>query len=577
MKKKLSGVIALLCATLVCGSSCSLLTEVLSKLNPSSESSVEDGTITFESVSSGFSKTMIAKEETKTVDVNKDITGKNYVKIELETNANLLGAFRYADVNNESKVVVEEFFIEPSNEPIVFKQFLDSYRANGVGLFDKKLLSVSFKNLDEAMAEVSVKGISVAKRDVPKIEKEIYIEKGDLKVGADLTMGGTLSYLERTSYLDENGKKQTVDEIIDKDGNVSIGIGAATSADCQEPLSNSVNLINIYDAGREIQQSYYANVGGTKADTPEEVAEFGYSVNNKPDDYGSNGYDRSWCFTSDVKGYYWPYNPVQGGDEVCNVSQIIDYEITESEIWVKVRAMDWANGYAWPKYANLPGYESVKNGRTTKSYIENRYTIKGNMLYVDNRFVDWNGFENMDKIPEHSLEIPATYIVHPLNNYVCYMGSNPWELADENYVRRNDLGSWVEAPEVNYNPPEEWFAWVNEDDFGVGVYIPNADVYVSGRCDASTAATYKGNKDAKTAPMANEYLYNKKAPTSDYTSCYVGNTCYTAPVVTVTMKEYIPLSYSYVVAVDYLRIMRSNFKELADAQVITNKGLEAWD
>jgi hypothetical protein len=77
--------------------------------------------------------------------------------------------------------------------------------------------------------------------------------------------------------------------------------------------------------------------------------------------------------------------------------------------------------------------------------------------------------------------------------------------------------------------------------------------------------------------MATEYLYNKAAPTSDYTSCYVGNTSYTAPIVNVRMKEYVPLSYTYVVAVDYLPIMRSAFKNIHEAGVITNKGLEAWD
>ena len=77
--------------------------------------------------------------------------------------------------------------------------------------------------------------------------------------------------------------------------------------------------------------------------------------------------------------------------------------------------------------------------------------------------------------------------------------------------------------------------------------------------------------------MANDYLYNKPAPTSDYTSCYVGNTSYTAPIVNVRMKEYVPLSYTYVVAVDYLPIMRSAFKNINEAGIITNKGLEAWD
>ena len=77
--------------------------------------------------------------------------------------------------------------------------------------------------------------------------------------------------------------------------------------------------------------------------------------------------------------------------------------------------------------------------------------------------------------------------------------------------------------------------------------------------------------------MAVDYLFNKKGPTSMYTSCYVGNTSYTAPVVYVRMKEYVPLSYSYVVAVNYLAIMRKDFKAIYEQGEMTNQGLKAWD
>jgi hypothetical protein len=224
-------------------------------------------------------------------------------------------------------------------------------------------------------------------------------------------------------------------------------------------------------------------------------------------------------------------------------------------------------------------YETFKNGRTTKSYIENVYTIKGGMLYVENRFIDWNGFSDMENIPVHTLEIPAAYVVHPLSNYVCYVGGNPWNLSDTNYEREPDLPGWWlgEETHVNFTHPEDWFAWVNDEDFGVGVYVPNAGAYISGRNNSGRHISHPNNSDAKYSKMANDYLYNKPAPTSAYTSCYVGNTSYTAPIVNVRMKEYVPLSYTYVVAVDYLPIMRSAFKNINEAGIITNKGLEAWD
>ena len=549
--KKRKVAISLLCAVVTLTSGCSFLPN---KASSGSESASTEQA--YKSVYTGEGAFSLGAEQTKVLTINKDISGQEYIKITLDSNVNLLGEYKYSDINNPDKVVVEPFYIEPSATEIEFKQFFDAFRPNAIGAFDKKLISITFKNLDDAVANINVKDISVKNREIPAFEKEIYLEKDGLKVGADLAMGGTLSYLEKMGY---NG--ETVDEVLDADGNVTIGVNAKKNA--ERHLSSSVNLINIYDAGREFQQSYYAEVGGTTEEAT-----------------GANGYDRRWSFTATREGYYWPYNPVQGGDEVCNLSQIIDYEVTDKSIYVKTRAMDWANGYARPEYAGLEGYEAVKNGRTTKSYIENTYTIKGGMLYVDNRFVDWNGFTDMENIPICTLEIPAAYVVHPLSNYVCYVGGNPWNLNDTNYEREPDLpGWWLGEGEthVNFTHPEDWFAWLNDEDFGVGVYIPNAGAYISGRNNSGRNISHHNNSDALNSKMATQYLYNKPAPTSEYTSCYVGNTSYTAPIVNVRMKEYVPMNYTYIVAVDYLPVMRAAFKNVNEAGVITNKGLEAWD
>jgi len=550
MKRKFAA-ISLLCAVVMGASSCSFLSGLLGKNSDDSKVGEE---ITFKNVYTGLEEFALNAEGTKTLDINKDISGNEYIKITLESNVNLYGEYKYSDINNPDKVVIEPFYIEPSSKEIVFKQFFDAFRPNAIGDFDKKLIAITFKNLDDKVAKVNIKDISVANRVVPELDKEIYLEQGGLKVGADLSMGGTLSYLEKTSY-----GKQTVDEVIDVNDNITIGVNAKANA--KQVLSSSVNLINICDAGREFQQSYYADIGGSKEEAT-----------------GANGYDRRWSFTATRQGYYWPYNPVQGGDEVCNLSQIIDYEVTDNSIYVKVRAMDWGNGYARPEHKDKEGYEEVKNGRTTKSYMENTYTIKGGMLYVDNRFIDWNGFTDMEDLPLHTLEIPAAYVVHPFSNYVCYTGDNAWDLGDTNYEREPDLpGWWLEESHVNRQHPEDWFAWLNDEDFGVGVYIPNTAHYISGRNNLGRSIKHENNKDALKSKMATDYLYNKKAPTSEYTSCYVGNTSYTAPVVEVRMKEYVALSYTYVVAVDYLSVFRSSFKDINDSGAITNKGLEAWN
>ena len=520
----------------------------------STSESVEVGeTIQFETVFSNTEKITLASGGSESFVIDKDISGKEYVKLTVKTNANLLGEFKYRNVDDSSQVVKEEFFIEPSSKTVEFKQFFDAFRDNGVGLFDKHLISITLKNLDSHVAEVQLSNVAVSDREVPAFEKEIYIEKDCLKVGADLAMGGTLSYLEKTSW-----EGLSVDEVIDYNNNIYIGVNAKDNADVE--LSSSVNLINIHDAGREFQQSYYADIGGSMQEAT-----------------GANGYDRRWSYTATREGYYWPYNPVQGGDEVCNLSQIIDYEVSDNLIYVKVRAMDWGNGSARPEHKG-DDYEDVKFGRTTKSYIENWYTIKDGMLYVDNRFIDWNGFTDMENIPLHTLEIPAAYVVHPLSTYVCYTGNEPWNLDDTSYDRQPKLlGWWDSNAHVNYYHPEDWFAWVNDQDFGVGVYVPGAETYVSGRNDVESSFSIHNNQTAYESKMVTDYLFNKKEPTSKYTSCYVGNTSYTAPVVGVRMKEYVAISYSYVVAVNYLDIMRKDFKAIYEKGEMTNQGLKAWD
>ena len=510
----------------------------------------------------------LKKDESKTYAVNKDITGKDYIKMLVNTNVNLVGQFKYHDVADNNKIVTEDFFIEKGDgeNAVEFSQFFDRFRKTGHGLFDKQLLSITVTNVDDAEGEVQMKKATVTNRVIDEYEREVYVTKGKIKVGADLATGGTLTYLQRLDY-----EGQTIDEVIRGDEVViDVNAKATLSGEEDQFLSSEVNLINIFDAGRQFQQSYYANVGGTMADTPEKMREGGYSNFVQPPDYGSNGYNRGFCKTADVNGYYWPYNPVQGGDVVSNPSQIIDYQVSDNEIYVKIRAMDWSKG------DNGEGYTgTVMGGVTTKSYMENWYTIKGGMVYVKNRFVDWNGFEGLESVPVHSNELPAAYVVHPLHNYVCYNGSDTTWNGELTTVEAP--GSWVKEAVRNQNPIEHWFAWVNDNNFGVGVYVPGTDVFVSGRSHSSTGKKLNINSDAYDSPLTNEYRYNKPEATSKWTSCYVRNTSYTAPVVVWTMKSYIPMEYTYVISVDYVNVMRQQFKSLDEAGVVNNEMLKSWN
>ena len=533
----------------------------------SNKGQTDENGVRFEQILSQQEKRVLQADEATVYELNTDISGKEYVKLELQTNVQLVGQFIYENVKNSAEKAEEDFYIEASDgETIVeFKQFLDKFRENGIGQFDKRLTGIRLTNKSGQQGNVTLHSFSVSDRKIPDYEREVYLEKDELKLGADLAFGGTLTYLSRTTYGGES-----VDEVIDNNGNVYVGVNA--DENCKEHLSSSVNLVNIWDAGRQIQQSYYADVGGGMG-KPGQM--------EKPLHYGANGYERAWCFTGHKDGYWWPYNPVQAGDCADNPSQIIDYEITDKdgdgendEIYVKVRAMDWGKGYMI-KYHTAIG--TIIGGSTTKSYMENWYTIENGMVRVKNRFIDWNGFSDMDTVPIHTNELPATFVIQPLNNFVTYTGQGVWKNDTANLTRKNDVGSITEGGSFSATPTENWFAWLNDEDFGFGMYIPNVDHLSNSRCAISTSAAVDMNSSKrKPGPMVANTLFNKPAPSSDYTSCYAFNLSYTAPVVSWTMREYVAMTYEYAIAVDYLAVMREQFKEIYESGTLTNESLSAW-
>jgi len=501
------------------------------------------------------------------IPINQTIGTNNYMTLTSQNSQHFAGQFVYRSLEDSSLVVSEDFYIEPNSTSTEFKQFLDAYRTGinsgtgqkmSVGDFGKFLIKLVVRNLESVSINVKLNYLTASNRDVPANDKMIYLEKDNLKVGIDLATGGTLSYLEKTSF-----NSKTVD-LITKSSKVQIGPGYGSLSGASKKSSH-VNLINIYDTGRQIQQSYYASVGGVDGSEAERRQSSG----------NANGYTRRMSYTADSNGYYWPYNPVQGGDEINNCSQIIDYHVTSDELYCKTRALDWAAGQ---KDVDRTG------NRVTKSYMETWCHIEDGVLIVNNRFIDWNGFTNIDSsVPTHNLELPATYISHPLNNYYAYVGSNPFddtEMASKaNLDIQSNLGSWASGSFKTTNHPENWFAWLNDDvdPFGVAVYIPRTNYYASGRSDASTSTLNSKNYGASNSPMVKNYLYNKEAPNCIYDPCYVANTSYTAPTLNVRMKEYVALSYEYAVAVDTLSNFRQIFKSYYLSGKCANNGLLSWN
>lgn len=248
------------------------------------------------------------------------------------------------------------------------------------------------------------------------------------------------------------------------------------------------NLVNRHDTGRLIQQSYYGTIGE------------------------GNDYEPSLSF-----GSLWHYNPVQGGDQYGVGGRLIDFRITENSIYVKSQPCDWA-----------------KQGVFTPFYTENTYTLEEDYVRVDNRAVDFSGYEH----PYHFQELPAVYTVSYLDTFVCYNGDSPWTNGDLSVYR--DLPFWNHGRQIVYfneQNTETWFAWVSEEDsFGIGVYVPALDSVGGGR---------------------NEPEVRDKGD--------VGNSCsFGGGSCILRMKAYQALEYSYLITAGSVESIRETFAEQKD-------------
>lgn len=278
---------------------------------------------------------------------------------------------------------------------------------------------------------------------------------------------------------------------------LSWGGGVCYLRDLKKTIGGVTNLINQADTGRLVQQSYY----GT--------------------------YSNGEYVEGDYNGTPWPYNPVQGGDVHGNPSRIIDVVVGETSMYIKAQPQDWGH-----------------DGKLTISYMENTYILEENYIRVDNRFVDFSGWEHRYA----SQELPAFYTLSYFGEFSYYAGSNPWQ--DEPLTSRNNLNFWGDAAyhddctfKIRNSNTETWCAWTHHmTDYGIGLFVPNVDTFLAGR------HAYNGSKDAED-----------------------GATNYVAPLCMMKLVSYEPIEYSYMMTTGSIEQIRATFK--ANKDFATNESL----
>lgn len=305
----------------------------------------------------------------------------------------------------------------------------------------------------------------------------------------DLTTENIAVYNSTTYYLENSRYKLGI--------KLSWGGGINYIEDKTASVSGITNLINQADTGRLIQQSYYGTAGNSEY-TP-----------------------------GDFNGSRWTYNPVQGGDKYGNASRLIDVEITSNSVYIKAQPQDWS-----------------LNGQITPSYMENTYTLNGDVIRVDNRFTDYSGWTHRYS----SQELPAFYTISYLDTFTFYNGIDSWN--DGKLAVKPDLNFWGDPAysasctfPVKVDNTETWCAWYNRSaDYGIGLYVPNIDCLYAGRF------SYNGSKDP-----------------------YNGATNYVAPLNTICIVSFTPIEYSYLITTGNVSTIRSTFK--ANRNFATNDSL----
>ncbi len=305
--------------------------------------------------------------------------------------------------NGEGETHTEAFFLE-AGQNMSFSSLIDGYFNDA---YAYNIREINLKSADGSTAEFTIRSVSTNVVDVLKAGT-YYMENDRYIVGVMLKWGGTISYIE---------DKQ--------DGDPEIG-----------------NLINRFDPGRLVQQSYYG-------------------VGNGP--HYTAGY---------YNGTQWNYNPVQGGNLKGTPSKLVDFRISEDgmTVYIKCRPQDWAQANS-----------------LTPSYMENTYTLRENGIHVSNRFVDFFGVKHGAR---HA-ELPAFYTISHLGVFHFYNGNKPW--TEDAYTSLPNEPDWAGNSKCYHNVAkgntETWAAWTNTAGYGIGLYVPGTEILLAGRHN------HNGSKD----------------------------------------------------------------------------------
>ena len=216
-----------------------------------------------------------------------------------------------------------------------------------------------------------------------------FLDNGIVKIGADLGKGGAITYLSQSGTTN--------------------------------------NIINNYDLGRQIQQSYFSG----------------------PQPYDpANNMHPGWP--------NWPWNPIQTGDVYFNPSLVLTHTNDGQTLYVKCTPKQWA-------------LNNVAGQCTFESWI----TLNGKVVTVKNRLVNFRT-DTAQQFPGRDQELPAVYTNGDLFRLVSYNGTAPFTGGAVTTFPNTP------PPWLYWRATESWAALLNSSNWGLGVYHPGAVYFIGG-------------------------------------------------------------------------------------------------
>jgi len=222
-------------------------------------------------------------------------------------------------------------------------------------------------------------------------------------------------------------------------GRIKIGFNMSRGAGIHyiSESNSESNLINNYDTGRLIQQSYYGNNDGSSWEGAE----------------------------PDGSAKPWAWNPVQGGSYDGQVSRINRWGQAGFCFKSSVTPRHWANKNLIEE-VTMEQTVCILSGTMARCHYVMKYTGSTRHTPKDH-------------------EMPAVFVDWSLQKLMAYKGNAPWtDQPISTITPPSQFGPIINS--YHDDITERWAAWVNDTGYGLGIYFPNTQRIVCYKYEAGS-------------------------------------------------------------------------------------------